>query len=152
VVRGRREEGQRHCHDQSGSTSPGWYVNGLLRRVVAPTLHPLFFSPPSMCCLDCCYLRFFGFVFEELLYTGQGCAVDRDAGVRLLKSAVEKGEPGAMLTLADIYEDGKYGVAQNFAEAATLYSLAIEKGQPMAMNSLAGEGLSPRVLPSLPSA
>ncbi|HTP68949.1 MAG TPA: PilZ domain-containing protein [Dongiaceae bacterium] len=66
---------------------------------------------------------------------GRNASIDTPEAVRLLWIAVEKGNPGAEVTLADLYWHGR-GVAQNCDQTRILLTAAARKGNAEAQKRL----------------
>jgi len=66
---------------------------------------------------------------------GKNSASDTPEALRLLWIAVEKGNPGAEVSLADLYWHGN-GVARNCDQARILFTAAARKGSSEAQARL----------------
>lgn len=64
-----------------------------------------------------------------------------------LRQAAKEGDPDSKYRLAVIYEQGQYGVAQNYSEAATWYASAAAAGHTNAQRALALMHMNGRGVP-----
>jgi hypothetical protein len=75
------------------------------------------------------------YLHAQAILHAPGRGAELSEAVRLLWAAVEKGNVGAEITLADLYRAGR-GVARNCAQAKILLSTAARKGSPDAQKRL----------------
>ena len=76
-------------------------------------------------------------LFGMARLTGKGAPRDEIEGVRLVRQAADSGSTRAMLILANLHNEGAYGVGYAPEEAKRLVAEAAARGDPRAKNLLA---------------
>lgn len=67
------------------------------------------------------------FLGEMLLY-GLGCEINISEGLKLIHSAAEKNNPGALWVLSEIHQYGKFGCPSDIKLASVFYEMARNAG------------------------
>ena len=108
--------------EQKEPLTPEFIANDLLKNLME--------------CVDQGFVPAIAFLGMRYLTDGWFVSVDRERGLKLLKSAAEQGDGSSRFFLGQLYSQGLHGVNQDLTEAKKWYKLAQEQRYPGADQAL----------------